>query len=171
MTDGSARENEDMSHPPSLRHASLTIVRHGSLLESGCAAFVNPVNTVGIMGKGLAWEFKTRWPEMFQDYVSYCRAGKLQPGSLHVWPFRGHDQWIVNLPTKRHWRDPSRLADVTAGVDALVTWARQAQPVSLAIPALGCGLGGLPWDAVQAMMMERLMPIADQINIQIYAPR
>ncbi len=150
-------------------HAGLTVVS-GDLFTSGCAALVNPVNCVGVMGKGLALAFKTRWPDLFTEYAAECRSGRLRPGTVHAWQMPACGTWIVNVPTKRHWRDPSRLDDVTAGIDALARWINEIRPPSVAVPALGCGLGGLPWETVRGETEARLREVARFVSVRLYQP-
>jgi O-acetyl-ADP-ribose deacetylase (regulator of RNase III) len=149
--------------------SGLTVVS-GDLFASGAAALVNPVNTVGVMGKGLALEFKARWPAMFTEYAQQCRSGRLAPGTVHGWQAPACGTWIVNVPTKRHWRDPSRLTDVTAGIAALARWIDEIRPPSVAVPALGCGLGGLPWETVRIETEAGLHDVARHTVVRLYQP-
>jgi O-acetyl-ADP-ribose deacetylase (regulator of RNase III) len=127
-------------------------LRKGDLFESGCQALVNPVNCVGVMGGGLALEFKTRFPQMFVEYKLACRDGNLRPGTLHVWKDGG--PYVINFPTKDDWRNPSKMEYVCEGLEALDAVLRDRDIRSVAIPALGCGLGGLPWDEVRKAVTE-----------------
>lgn len=115
----------------------------GNLLNSKCAALVSPVNCVGVAGAGLAKQFRDRWPRQVAGYTAFCRAGRMRPGVVHeaVLP---DGRVMLSVPTKRHWRDRSRLPDVAAGILAMVEWCERTEPTSIAIPPLGCGLGGLP---------------------------
>ncbi|MCP9209595.1 macro domain-containing protein [Streptomyces sp. NEAU-Y11] len=115
----------------------------GDLLDSTCMALVSPVNCVGVAGAGLAKQFKDRWPRQVAEYAAFCRAGKMAPGVLHE-ALLPDGRSIVSVPTKRHWRDESRLSDVYSGINTLAEYCRDAGIPSMAIPALGCGLGGLP---------------------------
>lgn len=164
----------------------------GDLFDVGAEVLVNPVNTVGAMGAGLAKQFATRWPRMLHDYVRACRAGELQPGTVHAWrnpaalqavptvphaaddrrwdPFWVSPRWIVNVPTKRHWRDPSRLADVEQGLAALAAWIEATEPSWVAVPALGCGLGGLPWPQVRDLSVNQLSGLPCRITVLEPAP-
>ena len=125
---------------------------------------VNAVNCVGIMGAGIALAFKRRYPAMFRSYRQACRAGRVRPGSLHVWTSPSGDR-VINLPTKRHWRDPSRYDDVESGLDALRDYLRDLGAVSVALPALGCGLGGLDWAIVSRMIAEKLAGLDARILV------
>lgn len=133
-------------------------IPNGDLLASDAAILVNPVNCVGVMGAGLAAQFKARWPMMFMDYLAFCRQGRLAPGVLHVWT--GEGRTIINLPTKRNWSDKSRLEDIEAGLDALVRWMQTRPPTSIAVPALGAGLGGLPAPDVLGAIERALRPLS-----------
>lgn len=117
---------------------------HGDLLVAPTEALVNTVNTVGVIGKGLALQFREAYPAMFQTYRAACAAGEIRSGQMHVFNLGGlvsGPRWIINFPTKERWRDPSRLADIERGLTDLVTKVRQLSIQSIAIPPLGCGLG------------------------------
>ena len=113
----------------------------GDIFESEAAAIVNPVNCVGIMGKGLALEFRKRFPNNFSIYWEVCRRRELDTGQVLIVRERGLD--IVNFPTKKHWRDPSRLEYIDAGLQTLLREMLARDIPSVAVPPLGCGLGGL----------------------------
>lgn len=121
----------------------------GSIFDTPVRALVNPVNCVGAMGKGLALEFKQRFPDAYESYRIDCASGALRPGKLHIY-HAPNDRWIVHFPTKDHWRDASRMEYIEAGLPVLVDWAKQNAIESIGIPALGCGLGGLPWVQIKA---------------------
>ncbi len=146
-------------------HGLVTLVT-GDLFSSPLQTLVNPVNTVGVMGRGLALEFKSRYPAMDKAYRAECASGRLVIGKLFL--FVTDKRWILNFPTKRHFRDPSRLAFVEAGLRAFPEFVTTHGITSAAFPALGCGLGNLPWTRVYPMMLE-LLSIAN-IPIEIYAP-
>jgi O-acetyl-ADP-ribose deacetylase (regulator of RNase III) len=124
---------------------SSLVTVHGDLFAQNVDAIVNPVNCVGVMGAGLALSFKTRFPSMFESYQSICKNGGLVPGTVHLSDVSidGAKRLVINLPTKLHWRDPSTVALVEAGLSALVDVAHERGLQSIAMPALGCGLGGL----------------------------
>ena len=145
--------------------------KQGDLFEDNAQALVNPVNCVGVMGKGLALEFKKRFPDNFRTYVSACRQGRVQPGRMFVFNTykRQTHQYVINFPTKRHWRDSSRTEDIEAGIAALAEEIRGRRIESIAIPALGSGLGGLPWEEVQAVIKTGLKHLED-VRITIYRP-
>lgn len=121
----------------------------GDLLACAAEAHVNAVNTVGVMGKGIAAQFKRRYPDNFAAYQAACERGALQVGDVLTFDRgAGVPRYIINVPTKRHWRAGSRLEDVEAGLAALVAEAQRLGVASLAVPALGCGAGGLAWEQV-----------------------
>jgi O-acetyl-ADP-ribose deacetylase (regulator of RNase III) len=137
-------------------------IRTGDIFESGAEMLVNPVNCVGVMGKGLAAEFKKRFPDAFKPYKAACSAGEVQPGKLMVVqrPVRQNatpgPEYVVHFPTKNHWRQPSQYRYVKSGLEQLKELVASVQPRCVALPALGCGLGGLEWTRVRAMIEEVL---------------
>ncbi len=142
----------------------------GDLFASGCEALVNPVNCVGVMGKGLALQFKRRFPANFEAYRAACAQGAVRPGRSFVFDAgAGCPRFLVNFPTKRHWRDPSRIDDIADGLDDLAGILDRRAIHSVAVPPLGCGLGGLPWPAVRALLVERLAP-CNGVSIVIHEP-
>src|SRR5437016_4645926 len=108
------------------------------------------------MGAGIALAFKRRYPAMYKSYQRACREGQVRPGSLHVWKAPSGD-WVINFPTKRHWRNPSRYDDIERGLEALRDYLRGLGDVSVALPALGCGYGGLDWERVSRMIADKLV--------------
>ena len=108
-------------------------------------AIVNPVNCVGVMGKGLALEFKTRYPENFNAYKQFCKAGMLLPGSIFPFRYDENPKWIVNFSTKNDWRNPSKMQWIIDGLVDLKGWLLVNNIHRIAIPALGAGQGGLLW--------------------------
>lgn len=148
----------------------IRIVR-GNLLEAPVEALVNTVNCVGYMGKGIALQFKQAFPANFRAYEAACRAGAVVPGAMLV-----HDhgmliqpRYVVNFPTKRHWRGKSRMEDIESGLAALVNEVRERGIRSIAIPPLGCGLGGLPWDEVRPRIEAAFAELPD-VDVHLYAP-
>lgn len=127
----------------------------GDMFEAPADIRVNTVNCVGVMGAGVALAFKQRYPQMFKDYQRACKDGRVRPGRMHVWKSLEGD-WIVNFPTKRDWRDPSRYEDIDTGLDDLRAYLDGVGPVTVALPALGCGHGGLDWDRVSGMIQNKL---------------
>ena len=115
---------------------------------------VNTVNCVGVMGAGVALAFKERYPDMYRTYRAACDAGQVRPGKVEVW--RTLTEWIVNFPTKRHWRQKSRYEDIDSGLKSLREYLSAQGRVSVALPALGCGHGGLDWERVRPMIEQAL---------------
>jgi O-acetyl-ADP-ribose deacetylase (regulator of RNase III) len=128
----------------------------GDLLAADVDALVNPVNTAGVMGKGLALAFRKSFPESFAPYQRACREKTLFPGRVLVVPRQAPGKFIIHVPTKEHWRSPSRLDILRAGLPALVEEVERHAIGSLAVPALGCGLGGLSWKEVEPLLREGL---------------
>jgi O-acetyl-ADP-ribose deacetylase (regulator of RNase III) len=143
----------------------------GNVLDADVEALVNPVNCVGVMGKGLALQFKIAYPDAFREYVKACRDGELEPGRVQVVEAGRPTgpRFIVHLPTKRHWRERARLADVAAGLDALVAEVARRQIRSIAMPALGCGLGGLAWADVRPLI-ERAFAKERRVRALVFEP-
>ena len=139
----------------------------GDMFEAPADIRVNTVNCVGVMGAGVALAFKQRYPEMFKDYQYACKDGQVRPGRMYVWKSLEGD-WIINFPTKRDWRDPSRYEDIEAGLDDLRAYLDGVGPVTVALPALGCGHGGLDWDRVSAMIRDKLDGL--DAHILVFAP-
>lgn len=127
---------------------------HGDLLRADAEALVNTVNTVGVMGKGIALQFKKAYPEMFDAYRKAAKAGELTLGKVHVWETNAMTgpRYVINFPTKGHWKDDSRLVDIEAGLADLTNVVRDLGVASIAIPPLGCGQGGLDWRDVEPMI-------------------
>ena len=141
----------------------------GNLLEARVDAVVNTVNTVGVMGKGIALMFKERFPENYKAYAAACEAGDVRIGEMFVTAGVELDgpRWIINFPTKKHWRDPSKLEWVRSGLAALKEVIRDRQIKSIAIPPLGCGNGGLDWPIVRALIEDALGGL-NEVEILVY---
>lgn len=144
----------------------LTFTR-GDLFAGDSEALVNPVNCVGVMGKGLARVFKQRYPLMFADYRARCRRGEVRAGV--VVGFFEEGRWIINVPTKKHWRSRSRLEDVEAGIAALRAFVVENSIASVAVPPLGCGYGGLAWPEVRALLEAGLSELPGT-SVVVYVP-
>jgi O-acetyl-ADP-ribose deacetylase (regulator of RNase III) len=144
---------------------------HGNLLHADVEALVNTVNCVGIMGKGIALQFKNTYPDMFTDYRHACDTGQVRPGVMHVWETGqfGNPQWVINFPTKRHYRDMSRLDDIRIGLVGLVADVKAHGITSIAIPPLGCGLGGLQWAQVEPLIVTAFTPLP-HVDVHLYPP-
>lgn len=139
----------------------------GDLFTSPASVLVNTVNTVGVMGKGLAKEFKTYYPEMFQEYQKLCEEGSLTIGSLYL--YQDVRKSVLNFPTKRHWRQMSRIEDIDAGLQTFATQYAAYGITDVAFPQLGCGNGELNWETQVRPFMERhLRDLPIDIYIHIY---
>ena len=125
------------------------------LFESSARVLVNTVNTVGVMGKGVALEFKKRFPEMHRLYRGHCKSGRLRIGKL--WLYRTLGRWVLNFPTKAHWRNPSKIEYIRAGLTKFVTTYQDRGIDSISFPLLGCGNGGLDFDTQVRPLMERYL--------------
>jgi O-acetyl-ADP-ribose deacetylase (regulator of RNase III) len=144
----------------------------GNILEADVEALVNTVNTVGIMGKGIALQFKRAYPEMFRAYEAECKAKRIKLGKMHVYD-RGsmfNPRYIINFPTKQHWKGKSTITNIESGLDALVGELLARNIKSVAIPPLGCGLGGLDWNEVRPLI-ERAIEQAPGVEALIYVPK
>jgi O-acetyl-ADP-ribose deacetylase (regulator of RNase III) len=139
----------------------------GDIFQSHAQTWVNTVNTVGIMGKGVALGFKQRFPGMFKDYVERCKHGEVQLGKPYLYASLV-PPWIVNFPTKNHWRSVSRLSDIVAGLRFLEEHYREWGITSLAVPPLGAGEGQLEWRIVGRTLYRHLSHL--DISVELYAP-
>ncbi len=145
----------------------MVTVRTGDLLKSTAHTLVNTVNCVGIMGKGVALAFKQQFPDMFKDYVRRCETGQVKLGRPYLYK-RVVRPWILNFPTKDHWRSVSRLEDIVEGLHYLEAHFREWGVESLAVPPLGCGQGQLEWRVVGPTLYRHLRQL--QIPVELYAP-
>lgn len=143
----------------------------GNLLEADAEALVNTVNCVGIMGKGIALAFKKKFDKNFKAYEQACEDGLVMPGRMFIVPTGTlwNPRYIINFPTKRHWKSKSKLSDVEAGLEALVADVRSLGIQSIAVPPLGCGHGGLDWHLV-APMIEGAFEELPQVHVLLYEP-
>lgn len=148
----------------------MIVRRRGDILKSDAEALVNTVNCVGVMGKGVALQFKETFPDMFRAYARACKAGEVRPGKMFTVKSvkDGQIRIIINFPTKDHWRGKSRYADIEMGLQALRDEIVKLGIKSIAIPPLGCGNGGLDWAKVGPMIEERLADL--DVQIIIYEP-
>lgn len=146
--------------------------KSGDILKEDAEALVNTVNCVGVMGRGIALQFKKAFPENFKAYALACKNEEVQPGRMFVFKTGQltNPRYIINFPTKRHWRGKSRMEDIEAGLKALVVMIDQYDIRSIAIPPLGSGLGGLDWSEVRTHIEAALQPLTD-VRIIIYEPK
>lgn len=143
----------------------------GNIVEADAEALVNTVNCVGVMGKGIALQFKQAFPDNFDAYRSCCAASDLEPGKMFVFETKSiiGPKYIINFPTKRHWKGKSRLEDVDAGLNALIQEVARLEIKSIAVPPLGCGLGGLDWSVVRPRI-ERAFQSLPDVRVLLFEP-
>lgn len=142
----------------------------GDILKDESEAIVNTVNCVGVMGRGIALQFRNKYPENYKAYEKACKLKEVQPGKMFVFETGElKPRYIINFPTKRHWRGKSRMEDIDSGLKALVGELRERKIKSIAIPPLGAGLGGLDWDEVKARIETAVAGLED-IQVSIYEP-
>ena len=143
----------------------------GNILECEAEALVNTVNCVGVMGRGIALQFKTTFPDNFKAYAAACKRQEVQPGRMFVFD-TGQltlPRYIINFPTKRHWRGKSRIKDIESGLAALVDTVRERGIRSIAVPPLGSGLGGLEWAQVRSRIDATLCEL-DDVHVIVFEP-
>ncbi len=141
-------------------------LKQGNLLEADAEALVNTVNCVGVMGKGIALQFKQAFPDNFREYERACRAGEVQPGRMFVVATNRlfNPKYIINFPTKRHWKGKSKIEDIQMGLKALIEEVKRLGIRSIAVPPLGCGNGGLDWRQVKPLIESAF---AELPNLQV----
>jgi O-acetyl-ADP-ribose deacetylase (regulator of RNase III) len=146
-------------------------LKSGDILADVAEAVVNTVNCVGVMGRGIALQFKKAFPENFKVYEEACERGQVQPGRMLFFDIGRlqNPRYVINFPTKRHWKGKSRIEDIEAGLVALVREVKARGIRSIAIPPLGCGLGGLDWDVVRPMIESAFRDLPD-VDVRIYEP-
>ena len=144
----------------------------GDIFQSGADMLVNPVNTVGVMGAGLALKFKQRYPVAFKEYVKLCHNDNISPGLVGITRMDNEKgRYIAHFPTKRNFTNPSRMSYIFTGFHSLIEQLRQYKDVrTVAVPALGCGLGELKWESVRAMIESTLHCIGDDNDWIVYEP-
>jgi O-acetyl-ADP-ribose deacetylase (regulator of RNase III) len=145
---------------------------HGDLLkQDDVDAIVNTVNCVGVMGKGIALQFKNKWPDNFTQYQAACKAGKVRPGTMHVYDAGAYAQphFVINFPTKDHWRGNSKLSFIEDGLKDLIAQVQKLGIRSIAIPPLGCGNGGLNWADVKPMIEAAFAALPD-VDVRLFEP-
>lgn len=146
-------------------------LKTGDIFRTDADAIVNTVNCVGIMGRGIALQFKNAYPANFKAYKVACDAEQVQPGRMFVFETgKFTPRFIINFPTKRHWKGKSRIVDIEAGLVALAAEIKSRGIKSVAIPPLGAGLGGLDWDEVLPRIKSALQDIPD-IDVTIFEPK
>lgn len=143
----------------------------GDLLKADVEALVNAVNCVGVMGKGIALQFRQTFPANYAQYKQACSEGKIRPGVMFTVVTGQSDNplYIINFPTKRHWKDKSRLEDIKAGLPALIAEVKRLDLQSIAVPPLGCGLGGLDWAEVR-LLIEAAFAELTNVRVLLFEP-
>ena len=143
----------------------------GDILKAEAEALVNTVNCVGVMGRGIALQFRKAFPENFKAYKTACDAGQVQPGKMFVYDLNRicNPRFITNFPTKRHWKGKSRIEDIQSGLKALTEVVQEQGIRSIAIPPLGCGLGGLNWSDVYPLIVEAFAALPE-VNVLLFEP-
>lgn len=145
----------------------------GNIIEEDVEALVNTVNVVGVMGKGVALQFKLAFPLMFKAYQSACKSNKVQLGKMFVYvqpSISGSNRYIINFPTKKHWRELSDINNIKEGLKSLIQEVKSRGIKSIAIPPLGCGMGGLNWADVYPLICEAFNELPD-VRVIIYPPQ
>lgn len=143
----------------------------GDILKADAEALVNTVNCVGVMGRGIALQFRKTFPENFKAYEAACKAHKVQPGKMFVYDLNRlyNPRFIINFPTKRHWKGKSRIEDIKSGLADLIDVVQQQQIRSIAVPPLGCGLGGLIWEEVRPLIIEAFQSLPE-VAVLLFEP-
>ena len=143
----------------------------GNLLQADVEALVNTVNCDGFMGKGIALQFKQAWPENFDAYAKACRAKEVRPGQMFIWETGRmvNPRYIVNFPTKRHWREKALIEDIRSGLRTLVADVQRLGIGSIAMPPLGCGNGGLDWRDVRPLIESAFAELPNT-QMQLFSP-
>lgn len=162
--------------PPPAIYGKVRYMKKGDLLGSRMQTHVNTVNCVGVMGKGIALSFKKRYPRMFEEYKRRCLKGEVKPGVPYLFKTgetrisegEAVEIFILNFPTKDHWRQPAKIEYIEKGLQLLAKIVEAENITSLAVPPLGCGNGGLQWRDVQPLITKYLEPL--EIPVEVYAP-
>lgn len=144
----------------------------GNLLQTDAEALVNTVNCIGFMGKGIALQFKQAWPENFDRYAKACHAGEVRPGRMFIFDTGRmvNPKYIINFPTKRHWRGNSRIEDIESGLKALIEDVKRLGIRSIAVPPLGCGNGGLDWEEV-GPLIHKAFDAVPEMKVLLFSPK
>jgi O-acetyl-ADP-ribose deacetylase (regulator of RNase III) len=150
---------------------TIRIVQGDLLKQHNVDAIVNTVNCVGVMGKGIALQFKNKWPDNFEAYSRACKAGEVRTGHMMLFDVGACAQphYIINFPTKQHWRENSRIEYIEAGLVDLIAHVRRLDIHSIAVPALGCGNGGLDWAVVRPLIEAAFAQVPD-VDVHLFEP-
>jgi len=146
-------------------------LKSGNILEAKAEALVNTVNCVGVMGRGIALQFRNAFPDNYRAYKTACDRKEMKPGKVLVFDLNRFEnpRLVINFPTKRHWKGKSRIEDIQAGLSDLVRVLCEYNVKSVAIPPLGCGLGGLNWLEVRPVVEQALASLPD-VRAFLYEP-
>lgn len=147
-------------------------LKRGDILKQDAEALVNAVNCLGVMGRGVALQFRRTFPQNYADYRKACHRGEVEIGRMFVHDLQSvsNPRFVINFPTKRHWKDASRIADIEIGLVDLARVLRERRIRSVAVPAIGCGLGALDWSEVRPRI-EKVLAGMDDLNVFLYEPR
>jgi len=147
-------------------------IKSGDLLKENSEAIVNTVNCVGVMGKGIALQFKQRWPQNFKAYAAACDRKEVRPGKMFIYDFGewAKPRFIINFPTKQHWRGDSKIEYIEKGLRDLVLQVERLGIKSIALPPLGCGSGGLDWHTVKRLVFDAFKDHSE-IQIDLFEPK
>lgn len=139
----------------------------GNLFDSNCEYLINTVNCEGVMGKGIALDFKKKYPDMFLDYVEKCKNGLVLPGIPYVWSNDNlfNSLRIINFPTKNEWKKPSNISFIETGLDWMVDYFKEKIDANIAVPPLGCGNGKLNWNKVKSLIYKKLQPLEAEFYV------
>ena len=147
-------------------------IQQGNLLKVNAEALVNTVNCVGVMGKGIALQFKQAYPDNFRQYAKACRASEVMLGQMFVVSTDNlfNPRYIINFPTKRHWKGKSKIEDIKSGLTALIQEIKQLGITSIAVPPLGCGNGGLSWKTVKPLIESAFLELPN-VQVLLFEPQ
>lgn len=150
--------------------------KQGDLFSSTDEAIINAVNCVGVMGKGVALQYKQKFPENYREYKKNCSLKKVIPGKMFVYKYKKDffdlqkPSFIINFPTKQHWRSKSKIEFIEEGLDDLINVIKKENIKSISMPAIACGNGGLDWNIIKELIITKLTPLKE-VNINIYEPK
>lgn len=140
----------------------------GNIFTTQCGTIVNTINCVGVMGAGIALECRLRYPEMYKKYIDFCEQGRIDIGLL--WLFKGEERWVLNFPTKLHWRNPSKVEYLHAGLKKFTETYKERNVSSIAFPILGGDKGGIPLKISLEIMRSYLDYVEAEVEIYVYDP-
>lgn len=144
----------------------IKVINNGNIFDSKMQTITCTINTVGVMGRGIALEFKRRYPNYYKGYRKHCEQGLVTTGKIYL--HKKTNPWILSFPTKEHWKNPSKIEWIEQGLDYLADNYKRMGIESLALPALGCANGGLDWEIIRILIIKKLENLP--IEIELYAP-